>query len=319
MGQYIAQRAALAVPTLFGLSILVFVLLKIVMPIDAVDYAFADTEVGDDPVRKAELRKEFGLDGPLLVQYGRWAGGVFTGDFGTSFFTGRSVTEELKYRVPTSLELGGGALLITLIVAIPIGLLSAVRQDSAVDYATRGVAILFYAVPGFWVATLVLVFGSLWLGWAPRIEYRALWEDPLGNLHQMWLPMLLLGLSPIGTMVRLVRTQVLEVIRQDYVRTARAKGLGAREVYFRHVLRNSMIPVVTVVDLRRPRLVAGTVIFEQIFVLPGMGPYLLGSLQRLDLFVILGTNLVFGSILVFSNLLVDVSYGFIDPRIRVGR
>jgi peptide/nickel transport system permease protein len=318
VGRYTTQRLSLAIPTLVGLSLVIFVILRVVMPVDAVDLATADAEIVDE-VREQELREEFGLTGPLPVQYVRWLGNLLIGDFGKSFYTGRSVSSELAYRVPTSLELGAGALLITVVFAVPIGLLSAVKQDTSADYLTRGVAILLYAVPGFWVATLILVFGSIWWGWAPRIDFRPLWEDPVANLHQMWLPMLILGLHPIGTMTRLVRTQVLEVIRQDYVRTARAKGLGWQAIYFRHILRNSLLPLVTVIGLQLPRLVAGTVIFEQIFVLPGMGPYLLGSLQRLDLYVVMGTNLIFGSILVLSNLLVDLSYGLIDPRIRFAK
>ena len=223
------QRLSLAIPTLVGLSLVVFVILRVVMPVDAVDLATADAEIVDE-VREQELREEFGLTGPLPVQYARWFGHLLTGDFGKSFYTGRSVSSELAYRVPTSLELGAGALLITVVFAVPVGLLSAVKQDTGADYLTRGVAILLYAVPGFWVATLILVFASIWWGWAPRIDFRPLWEDPVANLNQMWLPMLILGLHPIGTMTRLVRTQVLEVIRQDYVRTARAKGLGWQAV-----------------------------------------------------------------------------------------
>ena len=318
MAKYLVQRLALAVPTLLGLTILVFFLLRVVIPIDSVDFASASAGT-TDTARDAQLREELGLTGPLPLQYVRWVSRVVTGNFGRSFFTGRSVASELRYRIPTSLELGAGAIIITVVIAIPIGLLSAARQDSVPDYLARGLAILFYAIPGFWVATLILVFGSLWFSWAPAINYRPLWEDPGANIRQIFLPMMLLGLASIGTMVRLVRTQVLEVIRQDYVRTARAKGLGPRDVYFRHVLRNSMLPIVTVVGLQLPRVLAGTVIFEQIFVLPGVGRYLLDSIQRLDLYVIMGTNLFFGFVLVIGNIAVDTSYGFIDPRIRLAR
>lgn len=298
---------------------LIFILIRVVMPVDAIDIALAASESSADPARQQRLREEFGITGPLPLQYGRWLGGVATGNLGTSFFTGRSVAEDIRMKLPVSVEVGMLALSITLIVAIPIGILSAARQDSLSDYIFRGGAILFYAIPGFWIATLVLVFGSLWFGWAPSITYIEPWRDPVGNLKHVYLPVLLLGLGPIGTMTRLVRTQVLEVIRQDYVRTAWAKGLGPRPVYFRHVFRNSLLPIVTVVGLQIPSLLAGTVIFEQIFLLPGMGRYLLESLQRLDLFVIMGTNLFFGVILITSNLLVDISYGVIDPRVRVAR
>ena len=315
MGRYALQRLLLSVPTLLGLTLVVFVVIRVIVPVDAVDLKFAGAEV-NDPVAEQRMREELGLTGPVPLQYVRWAGRMLRGDFGQSFYTGRSVTEDMRSRVPVSIEVGFGALLITLVSAIPIGILSAVKQDSATDYATRGSAILFYAVPGFWLATLALVFGNLWFGFAPTIEYQNLWVDPLANIRQVWLPIVLLGMHPIGVMIRLVRTQVLETVRQDYVRTARAKGLAPVSVYGRHVLRNSLLPIVTVIGLQVPNLVSGTVIFEQIFVLPGMGRYLLDAVQRLDLYVLMATNLFFGTMIVFSNLIVDLSYGFIDPRIR---
>ena len=315
MQRYITQRLLLTLPTLLGLSALLFFLLSEVLPVDVVDIAVAES--GGGPEAEHALRVKYGFDGPLVVRYVKWVGRVVSGDLGTSFFTGRSVTEELWARAPVSLELGLGSLAMTVLCAIPIGMISAAKQDSAVDYLTRGGAILFYAIPGFWVATLILVFGSLWFRWAPSIAYQQLWDNPRANITQLILPMLILGLQSTGTTTRLVRTQVLEVLRQDYVRTARAKGLSSRDVYFRHVLRNSMIPLVTVVGLQLPRLVAGTVIFETIFVLPGVGRYLLDALQRLDFYVVLGTNLFFATLLVVANLIVDISYGLIDPRIRL--
>lgn len=318
MLKYAIHRLMLAIPTIVGLTLVIFFLVRVVVPVDSVDIASAGRETVD-LAREQQQREEHGLAGSLPEQYIGWAGRMLSGDFGTSFFTGRSVVEEMKQRIPVSLQLGTGALLITLIVAIPVGLMSAARQDSIPDYLARGGAILFYAVPGFWVATLVLVFGSVWWNWAPTIDYRYLWEDPVANLKQVWIPMVILGLSPIGTLTRLVRTQVLEVIRQDYVRTARAKGLDTQDVYFRHILRNSLLPIITVVGLQLPRLIAGTVIFEQIFVLPGVGRYLLDSVQRLDLYVIMATNLFFGMLLVMANIAVDLSYAVIDPRIRLAR
>jgi peptide/nickel transport system permease protein len=316
MAKYVGQRLLLAIPTLVGLTLVVFIVLRLVVPVDAVDLRFAAAGVSD-PERARQLREQMGLTGSVPVQYLRWAGGLMRGDLGTSFYTGRSVVEELAMRLPTSLEVGMGALLITVVVSIPIGIMSAVRQDSFIDYLARGGAIFIYAIPGFWVATLVLVFGSLWFNWAPPTSYQEIWVDPIGNLKQVMIPTLLLGLAPIGTLIRLVRTQVLEVIRQDYIRTARAKGLSSRLIYTRHVLRNSLLPIVTVIGLQVPNLLAGTVIFEQVFVLPGVGRYLLEAVQRLDLFVLMGTNLFFGTLIIFSNLVVDVSYAVIDPRVRL--
>lgn len=317
MLNYIAQRLVLAALTLLGLTVLVFVLIRVVIPVDTIDVALAASESNADPDHAQRLREEYGLDGPLPVQYLRWLGGVVTGDFGTSFYTRQPVASEIASKITVSAEVGLLALLITVMLAIPIGILSAVMQDSLPDYLLRGGAILFYAIPGFWIATLVLVFGSMWFNWAPSIEYVDFWRDPVKNLQHVYLPVLLLALAPIGNMIRLVRTQVLEVIRQDYVRTARAKGLAPASVYTRHVLRNSLLPIVTTIGLLVPSVVAGTVIFEQIFLLPGMGRYLLEAIQRLDLYVIMGTNLFFGALLILANLAVDMSYGFIDPRVRM--
>jgi peptide/nickel transport system permease protein len=314
--KYIAQRLMLAIPTLLGLTLLIFFLIRVLIPIDVVDLATSDAEVSD-PELEQRLREDFGIDGSLPEQYIHWLTGIVTGDSGKSFYTRRSVSTELNRRIPVSLELGLGALMISIVFAVPIGLYSAAKQDSMPDYIARGGAIMFYALPGFWIATLVLVFGSKWYGWAPPIEYKDPWEDPISNFKHVIAPMLILGLSPIGVQIRLIRTQVLEVIRQDYVRTARAKGVGPRTLYFRHVLRNALLPLVTVIGLALPGIVAGTVIFEQVFLIPGVGRYLLESLNRLDLFVILGTNLFFGGLLVVSNIVVDVSYAFIDPRIRL--
>ncbi len=316
MTKYIAQRLVLSIPTLLGLTIFIFFLFRVLVPVDVVDIASAETET-DDPELEQRLREEFGLTGPLPVQYVNWLGNILTGDTGTSFFTRRSVTEEMVMRIPVSLELGMGALLISIVLSVPIGLMSAAKQDSLPDYVARGGAIMFYALPGFWIATLVLVYGSKWFQWAPQIEYEHLWVDPVANVKQLIIPMLILGLSPIGVQIRLVRTQVLEVIRQDYVRTAHAKGLSTTTIYFRHILRNALLPFVTVLGLALPGVVGGTVIFEQIFVIPGVGLYLLESLNRLDLYVIMATNLFFGGLLVLSNIAVDVSYAFIDPRIRL--
>ena len=306
----------LMVPTLLGLTVLIFFALRVLIPADAVDIAFGEPDV-PDPERMQELREEFGLTGPLHMQYLRWLGGVAQGDLGESVFTGKPVTEELLQRVPTSLELGLGSLAVTVVVAVPIGLLSAARQDSSIDYLARGGAILFYAVPHFWIGILVVVFASVWFGWAPSLHFAPLWEDPVTNLRHIWLPMLILGINATGTMIRLTRTQVLEVLRQDYVRTARAKGLNTRVIYMRHILRNALLPIITVVGLRIPDVVGGTIIFEQIFVVPGVGRYLLEALQRLDIYVILGANLFFGAVLVFANLIVDLTYTIVDPRIRL--
>jgi peptide/nickel transport system permease protein len=243
-------------------------------------------------------------------------GQILRGDLGTSLHSGRPVTDEMRSRVPVSLELGLWGLLTALVSSIPLGVIAAVKQDSWPDYGLRSLAILLNAVPGFWLAVLVITFGSIWFNWAPPIKFRYLTEDPWAHLKIMLLPAILIGITPSGGLVRLVRTQMLEVLREDYIRTARAKGLGDRAVMYRHALRNTLIPVVTVVGVSLPGLIAGTVIFEQIFIIPGMGRYLVQSVNTLDYPVIQATNLVFATLLVFSVLLVDISYALIDPRIR---
>jgi len=316
MAQYAIQRVALMIPTLLGLTLVIFFALRVLVPTDAVDLAYDEPGI-PDPERMQQLREEYNLAGPLPLQYLRWLAGVARGDLGKSFSSGRPVTEELFRRVPTSLQLGMGALIITMVIAIPVGLVSAARQDTWIDYLARGSAIFFYAVPHFWIAIMVVLWASIWFGWAPSTQYRSFMEDPVQNLKHIWLPVVILGLNATGTMIRLTRTQVLEVVKADYVRTARAKGLTSNAIYSRHVLRNSLLPIITIVGLQVPNIVAGTVIFEQIFLVPGVGRYLLQALQRLDIYVILGVNLFLGLVLVFSNLIVDIIYGIVDPRIRL--
>jgi peptide/nickel transport system permease protein len=296
--------------------VLVFFLLRAVIPTDTVDLMIA-SQGANDPEQAARLRQELGLTGSLPGQYLRWLGALVQGDFGTSLVSRQPVAAELGARLPVSIELGLGALVLTLLLGVPIGILSAARQDTWLDYGLRGGAIFAFSVPDFWAATLVLVGASMWFGWAPPLTYQPLWVDAPAHLGSMALPMLLLALAPIGSLARLVRTQVLEVTRQDFVRTARAKGLAPGPVYTRHVLRNALLPIATLVGLQLPRLVAGTVIFERIFGLPGVGRYLVDAVSRLDYPVILATNLVFGLALVLSNLVVDLSYAWIDPRIRL--
>ncbi len=312
---YLIRRLMLTIPTVLGLTALVFFLLHAVVPSDTVDVLVSFYGI-NDPELAQQLREEFGLTGSLLSQYADWLGSVLRGDLGASLFTKRSVLEELSRRLPISLELGLGAMLVTLAVAIPAGIISAVKRDGPLDYLLRGGAVLANALPDFWAATLVLVLGSVWFSWAPPLEYRTPWEDLGEHLRLMAVPVLLVAVTPAAALIRLMRSQVLEVLRQDYIRTARAKGLDARRVYGRHVLRNALLPVVTFAGLLLPRLIAGTVIVEQIFGIPGTGRYLLQAIGRLDYPVIQSTNLVIGLLLILVNVAVDISYTWIDPRIR---
>jgi len=324
MLRYVAQRIILAIPTLIVVTILTFVGLRVALPNDVVDLILADY-AGNDPVLAERLREDLGLTSSIPEQYAEWVGlawfwggeeGVLQGDLGESLHSKRSVMSELQRRLPVSLELGLWAQFTTLLLAIPLGVWASVKQDKWPDYGLRSLAILLNAVPGFWIAILVLTFGSIWFDWAPPINFIYLQDDPIGHLQFILLPAIIIGLTPSGGLLRLVRTQMLEVLRQDYVRTAHAKGLAESAVFYRHALRNAIIPVITVIGIGLPNLIAGTVIFEQIFLIPGMGRYLVSAVTNLDYPVIQGLNLVFAAMLMFSIILVDVAYALVDPRIR---
>lgn len=317
MSRYIVQRLMLSAVTLVLVSMIVFTLLRVVMPIvygDAVDI-IAGEYGHTDPARAQALRDEYGLSSNLATSYLKWAGGILRGDLGHSLFNGRPVTLEMKNRLAVSVELGLVGLLSGLLFSIPMGIAAAVAQDRWPDYGLRTFAILLNSLPGFWLAILIITFGSKWFNWAPELHFKYLTEDPIAHIKIMWLPALLIGLTPSAGLVRIVRTQMLEVMRQDYIRTAQAKGLAPRAVIFRHAMRNSLIPVVTVVGLSLPGLIAGTAIFESIFSLPGMGLYLVGSVQSLDYPVIMSTVFIFAILIVLANLIVDLSYPLLDPRI----
>jgi peptide/nickel transport system permease protein len=313
--KYILQRFILAIPTIIGISVITFVGLRVVLPSDVIDQIIG--EFGrNDPELRAALEEELGLSSSIPKQYGTYMWGVLQGDLGHSLHNGRAVTAELKRRVPISFELGLWAQMSAIAASVPMGVLAAVHQDKFPDYGLRTLGILLNAVPGFWIAVLVITFGSIWFNWAPPIKFKTLTEDPIAHLKIMLTPALIIGLTPSGGLIRLVRTQMLEVLRQDYVRTAHAKGLSSTTVFYKHALRNALIPVVTVIGVGLPNIIAGTVIFEQIFVIPGMGRYLVDSVNIRDYPVIQGLNLVFATLLICAVILVDISYSFLDPRIR---
>lgn len=324
MGKYAAQRLILMVPTVIMVTILTFLFLRVFLPADVIDLIIG--EYGrNDPTLRANLEKELGLNGSLLTQYLNWVGvgwftggpkGILEGNLGESLHSGRSVLGELKRRVPVSFELGMWAQVSSIVFSVPLGVWAALKQDKWPDYGLRSVAILINSVPSFWIAVLVITFGSIWFNWAPPINFKYLTQDPIAHLKIMLLPALIIGITPSGGLIRLVRTQMLEVLRQDYIRTAHAKGLSSNTVLYKHALRNALIPVVTVIGVGLPNIIAGTVIFEQIFIIPGMGRYLVDAVNNLDYPVVQGLNLVFAMLLMVSILLVDISYAFLDPRIR---
>lgn len=312
MATYLTQRLCLMLITLLGITLLVFAILRFIP--GGVENAI----LGDQPSPEqfAAVRHQLGLDRPVLVQYGSWLGGVLHGDLGTSIVSKRAIGPDLGARLPVTLELGALAMIFGLTIAVPVGILAAVRQDSLGDYAARSLAIAVLSIPGFWLGTLVLTYGARWFGYAPPLTYVRLWENPLRNLQILVPPALILGAALSGTIMRLTRAQMLEVLRQDFIRTAWAKGLQERAVVRRHGLRNAAIPVVTLIGLQVPFLFGGTVVLEQIFSVPGTGRYLITAVNGRDFPVIQAVVLLIAAVVVTSNLLVDLTYSVLDPRIR---
>jgi len=276
MSRYVIRRLGLAFITLLLVTLIVFTLLRVIVPLVYAD--FASLIVGaygrNDPVLVKQLQHDYGLSGSLVGQYLSWLGHIIRGDLGRSLYTGLPVTTELRNRLPVSVELGFIGLVSAIAISVPMGIAAALRQDRWPDYFLRTFAILLNSLPGFWLAIMIITFGSLWFHWAPPLKFAYLQDHPLTHLKIMLLPALLVGLTPSAGLIRLMRTQMLEVLRQDYIRTARAKGLTSSRVIVRHALRNSLIPIVTVIGLALPALAAGTALYESIFTLPGMGQYL---------------------------------------------
>ena len=316
MRTYILRRVLALVPTLFFASVIVFVTVHVI-PGNVVDLMLSQNDVSAGKLSRDQLVQVLGLDRPIWDQYLRWIGGILMhGDFGRSLWQSTPVAEHLLARLPVTFELGLLALIVALLIAIPIGVYSAIRQDTAGDYVARSFSILMLAIPSFWMGTMITVFPSIWWGWSPEVNYVAFLDNPLQNLEQMMIPAIVLGMALSAITMRLTRTMMLEVLRQDYIRTAWAKGLGERLVVRRHALRNALIPVVTLVGLQAPLLIGGAVIMEQIFVIPGMGLLLLDAVYQRDYPIITGVFLIVGVAVMVINLLVDLSYGLLDPKVR---
>lgn len=314
MQAYITRRLLAIIPTLIFVSLIVFVAQRLI-PGDVIDLMLAQNDIATDQDR-AIIEAALGLDQPMYIQYFRWMGDLVQGDLGDSLWQNTPVAQRLAETMPITFELGFLALIVAITVAIPIGIYSAIRQDTAGDYVTRSFSLLMLAVPSFYLGTLVMVFPSVWWRWAPELEYVPFFEDPLQNLAHMIVPAILLGLSMSAVTMRMTRTMMLEVMRQDYVRTARAKGLSEMRVIVGHALRNGLIPVVTLIGLQLPLLIGGSVIMEQIFVVPGMGLMLIEAISQRDYPVVSGVFVVVAFVVLLINLLVDLSYGWLDPKVR---
>ncbi len=313
MGKYILRRLALSVPVLLVVSILVFGAVRVI-PGDVCRLVLQSPEVTEDQC--ARVRHDVGLDKPLVQQYFHWLGGILQGDFGKSNLTHRPVFGEIRHRMNTTLELGILASCFALALAIPLGVYAALKQDKWPDFASRMVTIGWLSMPSFWVGTLLITFPAKWWGYSPPVGYVQFWDDPLKNLQQVYLAAFSLGLALSATLARLMRSSMLEVLRQDYIRTARAKGLADRVVLSRHALKNALLPVVTLFGLQLGFLLGGTVVLESIFALPGLGTLLLDSVIRKDFTQLQGLVMFFAVIIIVINLAVDLSYAWIDPRVR---
>ncbi len=320
MRAYLIRRLLLAIPTLFILTVLVFLTVRFI-PGDAIDVMLARMQhmgVGGGEVDREALEHELGLDVPVHVQYGRWIGGILLhGSFGRSLFASRwEIKERIIGRLPVTIELGVMAIVIGLMIALPVGIYSAIRQDTAADYIGRSVAIIGLATPNFWLGIMVMVYPAIWWGWSPPMEMIPFTEDPLGNLGVFIIPSLILGTATAASTMRMTRTMMLEVLRQDYIRTAWSKGLNERVVVLRHAVKNAFIPVVTLIGLQLPILLGGAVIIENIFNLPGLGRLMVYALNDRDYSVVSAVNLVFGTAVMGANLMIDLIYPYLDPRVR---
>ncbi|MGH7310127.1 MAG: ABC transporter permease [Candidatus Rokuibacteriota bacterium] len=313
MRQYVLRRVGLAVPTLFLVSVLVFLIMQL-MPGDVATrmvegHAYAPT--------LEALRKDLGLDRPLHVQYLDWIGGILLrGDFGRSYWTRQPIWDEFVRRFPVTLELALLTILISVVIGVVVGIVSAVRQDTAADYVGRILAILALSVPYFGLAVLVVVLPSIYFKWTPVWTYVAFTTDPLQNLKIMTVPALVFGVTRAGPIMRITRSALLDVLRQDYIRTAWSKGLSERAIVLRHALKNALIPVISLVGLQTPLYIGGSVIIEAIFRLPGVGLFFFEALTRLDYPVVQSVNLIVAAMVVGLNLVIDLSYAVLDPRIR---
>lgn len=316
MRQYILRRIILAIFVLWLVHLLVFSMVRM-FPGDVVMMRLAqDATMTRESYERA--RQELGIDRPFFVQYGETMRDLFRGDLGDSLLSGRPVIDELGDRVWLTLHLAIMSLIVALIIAIPIGVLSAIRQDTAADYGGRMFSILGLSLPDFWTGVVAVLILSLWFQWLPPRGFEEIWIDPIKVFQQLGIPALIIGFRFSAIIMRMTRSSMLEVLREDYIRTAWSKGLSERRVIVSHALKNSFIPVITLVGQQFSILLGGTVIIETIFLLPGVGNMTLDAVIFRDYTLVQGAVIFFGGIMVLMNLLVDISYAWFDPRIRYG-
>ena len=317
MTRYIIMRLLLGLPTLVLLSLIVFLSIRLI-PGDVCTLIF--TSGGNRPDFTAEdcarLENSLGLDKPMVSQYFDWVTKMLQGDMGQSLISRREVLGDLAGRMKVTIELAVLAGMFSTMVGIPIGVIAALKQNTKIDYGLRLLTVGWLSMPSFWVGTLLLTLPALWFGYSPPIGYEPLWVDPWKNLQQMYMPVIAIGLAVSASMARLTRSSMLEVMREDYVRTAKAKGLGESTVIFRHALRTALLPIVTLFGLQITALLSGSLVIELIFAIPGVGQYVLAAIQTKDFPIIQAGVMFFGTLVIFINIIVDISYSWLDPRLR---
>lgn len=327
MAAYTIRRILLIIPTFLLITVLVFLSARFI-PGDVIDMMLAqmNTSGTASEMTRKNLEKALGLDAPIYIQFFRWLGvapqetgkfqGVFQGNLGKSLWKNEDVIKLIVERLPVSVELGIIAIITALLISFPIGIYSAIRQDTMGDYLGRSLAIIFISVPSFWIATLIFVYPPIWWGWSPPTEYISLAKNFLGNLAQFIIPGFITGMVMGGTLMRMIRTMMLETLRQDYIRTAWAKGLKERAVIMGHALKNALLPIVTIVGGMISMVIVGEVIMEQIFALPGVGILTFQALGQRDYPLIQGINMLLAVVVLLSNIVVDLFYAWIDPRVQ---
>ncbi len=316
MGRYIIKRFLLMIPTLLGVAALIFLLLRVI-PVDVVEAKFMAGEgQGVSAAVIASERAKLGLDKPVWQQFAIWVWGLLHLDLGTSMWTGAPITEEIKLRFALSLQLALMATLVVTVLAIPLGIIAALKQDTWVDYAVRVFSIAGLAVPSFWLGILMILGFLIVFKWLPPMVYTPFWVDPWQNLAQLIWPALAVGYRFSAVATRMTRSSMLEVLREDYIRTARAKGLWLKLILVRHALKNAMLPVVTVIGLEFAFLLGGLVVTEQVFNLNGLGLLFVQAIARRDYTLTQALVLLVASAFIFMNFLMDVMYAWLDPRIR---
>src|SRR5215467_5521401 len=315
MRTYLLKRVMLIIPTLLGVATVVFLIMRVI-PGNVALLIIGGDQARVDRAQLAALEHRLGLDQPLAVQFGHWLWGVLHFDFGNSLWTGRPVLDELAARLPLSLELAVMATIISVLLAIPLGMLAAVRQDTWVDYVIRVFSIGGLAIPSFWVGILIILLLVIYFGWGPPLEFTPLWVDPWANFQQMIWPILTVGYRYAAVTTRMTRSTLLEVLRDDYIRTAWAKGLRERAVVVRHALRNAMLPVITLIGTEFAFLIGGLVVTETVFTLNGVGRFVVDAVAHRDYPVVQALVFLIAFGFVVVNLIIDLTYAWLDPRIR---